>query len=249
MKSLTIFTTLLAAYSTNKYLVKAHVVDSESLTEILLDEAPTEINNDAPIEVIIDEDSTLEDVNEDSTLEDINEDSDFDTTEKTGKLPADFKWGSATAAYQIEGAWNEDGRGESVWDHFTHLYPKNVYSRDRSNPNSTNGNVACDSYHKFDEDIKMMKIMNANHYRFSISWSRVFPDGQAKKIDGKWNNNEKGAAYYDTLINALIENDITPLVTLYHWDIPYALHEKYGGWLDYRSQYDFANYAEFCFER
>ena len=165
------------------------------------------------------------------------------------KLPSDFKWGAATAAYQVEGAWKTDGRGESVWDHFTHLYPENVESGDRSNPDSTNGNVACDSYHKFDEDIKMMKIMKATHYRFSISWSRLFPDGEARKgADGKWNVNEKGADYYNMVIDTLIENHITPLATLYHWDLPYALHEKYGGWLDYRSQDDFASYAEYCFE-
>jgi len=168
--------------------------------------------------------------------------------EEKKKLPSDFKWGAATAAYQVEGAWDTDGRGESVWDHFTHLYPKNVESGDRTNPDSTNGNVACDSYHKFDEDIKMMKIMNANHYRFSISWPRLFPDGQARKVDGKWNVNQKGADYYNMVIDTLLENDITPLATLYHWDLPYALHEKYGGWLDYRSQDDFAAYAEYCFE-
>ncbi|OUM60955.1 glycoside hydrolase family 1 protein [Piromyces sp. E2] len=230
MKSLTIFTTLLAVYS-----IKAHVVDIDSNVESDSDDI-NDVSNDDPFSTVS--------VEEDSENDNIGEEE-----KGKGKLPADFKWGTATAAYQIEGAWNEDGRGESVWDHFTHLYPKNVYARDRSNPNATNGNVACDSYHKFEEDIKLMKIMNANSYRFSISWSRVFPDGQARKVDGKWNVNEKGAAYYDTLINALLENDITPLATLYHWDIPYALHEKYGGWLDYRSQYDFANYAEFCFER
>ncbi|OUM59508.1 glycoside hydrolase family 1 protein [Piromyces sp. E2] len=168
--------------------------------------------------------------------------------EPKDKLPSDFKWGAATAAYQVEGAWKTDGRGESVWDHFTHLYPMNVESGDRSNPNSTNGNVACDSYHKFDEDIKMMKIMKATHYRFSISWSRLFPNGEARKENGKWNVNQKGVDYYNMVVNTLIANNITPLATLYHWDLPYALHEKYGGWLDYRSQDDFAAYAEFCFE-
>jgi len=175
----------------------------------------------------------------------INNESEVETN---GKLPSDFKWGAATAAYQVEGAWNVDGRGESVWDHFTHLYPLNVESGDRTNENSTNGNVACDSYHKFDEDIKMMKIMHANHYRFSISWPRLFPDGQARKTDGKWNVNQKGTDYYNMVIDTLLENDITPMATLYHWDLPYALHEKYGGWLDYRSQDDFAAYAEYCFE-
>jgi len=172
-----------------------------------------------------------------------------DDLEGLKKLPADFKWGAATAAYQVEGAWNEEGRGESVWDHFTHLYPKNVESGDRTNPDSTNGNVACDSYHKFDEDIKMMKIMNAKYYRFSISWPRLFPSGEARKEGDQWNVNELGAQYYDQVVNKLLENNIIPFATLYHWDLPYALHEKYGGWLDYRSEDEFAAYAEFCFER
>jgi len=179
----------------------------------------------------------------------------FDNTEEKElkgkkKLPADFKWGAATAAYQIEGAWNVDGRGESVWDHFTHEYPMNVQSGDRSNKYSTNGDIACDSYNKFEEDLKLLKIMNAKYYRFSLSWVRLFPDGQAKKDkDGKWNVNEKGAEYYDNIINTLLKNDIQPFVTIFHYDTPYALHQKYGGWLDYHSEDDFANYAEFCFER
>jgi len=198
------------------------------------------------------EDSSVEDVS--AGLEDIDSGVEDSGDEESNiknlkKLPADFKWGAATAAYQVEGAWNEDGRGESVWDHFTHLYPHNVESGDRKNTDSTNGNVACDSYHKFEEDIKMLKIMNAKYYRFSISWPRLFPDGQAKKVNGKWNVNELGAAYYDTLVNALLANNIIPFATLYHWDLPYALHVKYGGWLDYQSEDDFAAYAEFCFER
>jgi len=243
MKYITIFSTLLAVSAAKKCVVK-NVADNAAAdnTENTMDPV---FNDD----VVSDEESTVN--VDDTTPLDNDEDSSVETSDKesSGKLPSDFKWGAATAAYQVEGAWNEGGRGESVWDHFTHLYPKNVESGDRSNPNSTNGNVACDSYHKFDEDIKMMKIMNANHYRFSMSWSRLFPDGQAKKVDGKWNVNEEGAQYYDMMIDTLIENDIVPMATLYHWDLPYALHEKYGGWLDYRSQFDFANYAEFCFER
>jgi beta-glucosidase len=231
MKTLTIFTTLLAVSAAKKCIVK------EPANAADVADVASEAENDTAV------------VSDDETKPIVEDEDSNDEPEKKGKLPSDFKWGAATAAYQVEGAWNTDGRGESVWDHFTHLYPKNVESGDRTNKDSTNGNVACDSYHKFDEDIKMMKIMNANHYRFSISWSRLFPEGVAEKDkNGKWIVNEKGVEYYDMVINTLLENDITPLATLYHWDMPYALHEKYGGWLDYRSQFDFANYAEFCFE-
>jgi len=218
MKSLTIFTTLLAVSAAKKCVVKKPA------------------NPKTNPELSTPEDSEVSDVEPTEPKKPLK------------KLPADFKWGAATAAYQVEGAWNEDGRGESVWDHFTHLYPKNVESGDRSISFSTNGDRACDSYHKFDEDVKMLKIMNAKYYRFSISWSRLFPDGQAKKVDGKWNVNQKGTDYYNMVIDTLLENDIIPFVTLYHWDLPYALHEKYGGWLDYHSQDDFAHYAEYCFE-
>jgi len=238
MKSLTIFTTLLAVTAAKKCVVNTAATNDAAAVSEVEDAAPINENSEAE-EVSA---PALEN-NEDS-----GEESDGNEAGKK-KLPSYFKWGAATAAYQVEGAWNTDGRGESVWDHFTHLYPKNVESGDRSNLDSTNGNVACDSYNKFDEDIKMMKIMHANHYRFSISWPRLFPNGQARKVDGKWNVNEKGAEYYDMVINTLIANDITPLATLYHWDLPYDLHKKYGGWLDYHSQDDFASYAEFCFER
>jgi len=236
MKSLTIFTTLLAVTAAKKCVVK----DTAAADAAVL----SDVEDVAPVDAPVDADVASEDeVNVDAPLDDAE-----DSADEKVKLPSDFKWGAATAAYQVEGAWNEDGRGESVWDHFTHFYPHNVESGDRTNPDSTNGNVACDSYHKFDEDVKMMKIMRATHYRFSISWSRLFPDGQARKVNGKWNVNQAGADYYNMVINTLLENDITPLATLYHWDLPYALHEKYGGWLDYRSQDDFAAYAEYCFE-
>ncbi|OUM60504.1 glycoside hydrolase family 1 protein, partial [Piromyces sp. E2] len=202
MKSLTIFTTLLAISAAKKCVVRNPVDNTKNdLAPVFNEDTPSD--DETPVNV---DDNTPVEKEDDSAIE--NSDIEDSENKSKGKLPADFKWGAATAAYQVEGAWNEDGRGESVWDHFTHLYPKNVESGDRSNPDSTNGNVACDSYHKFDEDIKMMKIMNANHYRFSMSWSRLFPDGQAKKVDGKWNVNEKGAEYYDMMINTLIENDI-----------------------------------------
>nr|AAD45834.1 beta-glucosidase [Orpinomyces sp. PC-2] len=237
MKTLTVFSALLAVTAAKKCIVKSDAAVASEAEEVTA-------------ELTAPEDSGVESGEDDELLDlstiDYGDDVDMSTVKK---LPADFKWGAATAAYQVEGAWDEEGRGESVWDHFTHLYPKNVESGDRSKDFSTNGNIACDSYHKFDEDVKMLKLMNAKYYRFSISWPRLFPDGQARKVDGKWNVNEKGAEYYDMVINTLLKNDIVPFVTLYHWDLPYALHEKYGGWLDYHSQDDFAKYAEFCFER
>jgi len=252
MKTLSVFTTLLAVTAAKKCIVRetaAPAADDNAIaSEAEAEDIP--IVNDVPAaDANVGSDDEPADVDADADNNDAPDlGSDVESDAEKVKLPSDFKWGAATAAYQVEGAWNEDGRGESVWDHFTHLYPKNVESGDRSNPDSTNGNVACDSYHKFDEDIKMMKIMKATHYRFSISWSRLFPDGQARKVDGKWNVNQKGADYYNMVIDTLLENEITPLATLYHWDLPYALHEKYGGWLDYRSQDDFAKYAEYCFE-
>ncbi|ORX86731.1 beta-glucosidase [Anaeromyces robustus] len=255
MKTLTLFTTLLAVSAAKKCIVKPSSSNDsgiESGEESSLNNLPSDPSNPSnPSDPSNSSDpsnpSNTDPTNPTNPGEQTNHDILVEKARAEGKLPADFKWGAATAAYQVEGAWNEDGRGESVWDHFTHLYPHNVEGEE-GNEDSISGNVACDSYHKFDEDIEMMKIMKATHYRFSISWSRLFPDGQAKKEEGKWNVNEKGVEYYNSVINKLIENNVTPLVTLYHWDLPYALHEKYGGWLDYHSQYDFANYAEFCFE-
>jgi len=263
MKTLTVFTTLLAATAAKKCIVKENNTpagDDVAINSEVEDApvVPVTGGDDTPVVPVVGNDDVPAVGSDDEPAAEVSadvepENDSGDETDGEGKvekkkLPSDFKWGAATAAYQVEGAWNTDGRGESVWDHFTHLYPKNVESGDRTNPDSTNGNVACDSYHKFDEDVKMMHIMHATHYRFSISWSRLFPDGQAKKVNGKWNVNEKGTEYYNTVINTLLANNITPLATLYHWDLPYALHEKYGGWLDYRSQDDFAAYAEYCFE-
>lgn len=116
-------------------------------------------------------------------------------------LPKDFLWGSATSSYQIEGAYNIDGREFSIWDTFSH-YSGKVRNNDT-------GDVACDHYHRYKEDIAIMKKLNFNSYRFSISWSRLL------KSNGEIN--PKGAQFYNNLINELIENNITPFVTLYHW--------------------------------
>jgi beta-glucosidase len=130
------------------------------------------------------------------------------------RFPKDFLWGTATAAYQVEGAWNTDGKGESIWDRFAHT-PGKV--RDGSN-----GDVACDEYHRFKEDIAIMKRLNQKSYRFSTSWPRVQPDGRGAV-------NAKGLDYYSRLVDALLEAGIRPFCTLYHWDLPQAL-EDLGGW-------------------
>jgi len=130
-------------------------------------------------------------------------------------LPAGFKIGAATAAYQIEGAVAEDGRGESIWDRFTHT-PGTIKDGQR-------GDIACDHYHRWREDIALMQRLNLNAYRFSIAWPRILPDGRGKV-------NEAGLEFYDRLVDALLERGIEPFATLYHWDLPQALQDHGGGW-------------------
>ncbi len=142
-------------------------------------------------------------------------------------FPKDFIWGAATAAYQIEGAALEDGRGESIWDRFSRI-PGTVLNGD-------NGDVACDHYHRYPEDINLMQELGIKAYRFSISWSRIFPNGDKVR-------NEAGFAFYDKLINSLLAAGIEPLVTLYHWDLPQALQEN-GGWANRSIIDSFAYYA------
>jgi beta-glucosidase len=139
----------------------------------------------------------------------------------------DFVWGVATAAYQIEGAWNEDGKGENIWDVFSHE-SGHVFE-------GHTGDVACDHYHRYKEDVKLMKELGITAYRFSISWSRLIPDGVGEI-------NPKGVEFYSNLIDELLANGIEPYVTLFHWDYPYALHKK-GGWLNDDSVKWFADYA------
>lgn len=145
----------------------------------------------------------------------------------------DFTWGVATSAYQIEGAAEEDGKGLSIWDMYCKENGK-VFS-------GHTGDIACDHYHRFKEDIKLMKKMGIKAYRFSISWPRVIPNGVGEV-------NEKGLAFYDTLVDALLENGIEPYVTLFHWDYPYALHKR-GGWMNPESPKWFAEYAKVIVER
>jgi beta-glucosidase len=143
------------------------------------------------------------------------------------RFPGDFVWGVATSAYQIEGAAHEDGRGDSIWDEFCRR-PGTI--RDGSN-----GDRACDHYHRMAEDVALIADLNARAYRFSISWPRVQPLGS-----GAWN--ERGFDFYDRLIDALLARDIAPHVTLYHWDLPQSLQER-GGWLDRDTIARFTDYA------
>ena len=131
-------------------------------------------------------------------------------------FPADFTIGAATAAYQIEGAVAEDGRGESIWDRFTHT-PGTI-------ADGQTGDIACDHYHRWRDDIALMKQLNLNAYRFSIAWPRIVPEGRGKV-------NEAGLAFYDRLVDGLLEAGIAPFVTLYHWDLPQLLQDEGGGWL------------------
>jgi beta-glucosidase len=143
-------------------------------------------------------------------------------------FPRNFLWGAATAAYQIEGAWQEDGKGESIWDLFAHTPGKIKYG--------DTGDVACDSYHRWREDITLMRAMNLNSYRFSISWPRIQPLGSGFA-------NSKGLDYYSRLVDALHEAGIRPLVTLYHWDLPQALEDA-GGWPNRDTADRFADYVD-----
>ncbi len=150
-------------------------------------------------------------------------------------LPADFEWGFATASYQIEGAVDVDGRGKSIWDTFCHLQPTRT--------KGANGDVACDHYHRYEEDFDLLSRYGAKAYRFSISWSRIIPlGGREDPIC------EKGVAFYNRLIDSLLARGIVPWVTLYHWDLPQGLHDRYGGWLNVQeSQLDFEHYARLCY--
>ena len=144
-----------------------------------------------------------------------------------------FLWGTATASYQIEGAVREDGRGPSIWDTFSHT-PGRV--RD-----GHTGDVACDHYHRYAEDVALMAGLGVNAYRFSIAWPRVMPDGGGAV-------NQAGLDFYDRLVDALCENGITPVPTLFHWDLPQALEDE-GGWLSRDTSRRFADYAAVVAER
>nr|ABY48758.1 glycosylhydrolase 1 [Leucaena leucocephala] len=147
-----------------------------------------------------------------------------------------FIFGTASASYQYEGAAKEGGRGPSIWDTFTHKYPEKISDR-------SNGDVANDEYHRYKEDVGIMKYMNLDAYRFSISWSRILPKG---KLSG--GINQEGIKYYNNLINELLANGLKPFVTLFHWDLPQALEDEYGGFLSSDIVKDYGDYAELCFK-
>lgn len=148
------------------------------------------------------------------------------------RFPKDFVWGAATASYQIEGAAHEDGRGESIWDRFCKT-PGNV-------SNGDTGDVACDHYHRYEEDINIMKDMNLAAYRFSIAWPRIFPSGAGQP-------NQKGLDFYKRLLDSLAKQGITPYATMYHWDLPQQLEEK-GGWVNRDTAKYFRDYAYYLLE-
>ena len=147
---------------------------------------------------------------------------------KIFSFPEDFIWGAATASYQIEGAWDADGKGENIWDRFSHT-PGNV-------ENGDTGDVACDHYHRWQEDIGLMKEIGLQAYRFSVSWGRILPEGKGQV-------NSAGIDFYNRLVDGLLEKGIEPYLTLYHWDMPQVLQDQ-GGWPARSTAEAFVEYAD-----
>jgi beta-glucosidase len=145
-----------------------------------------------------------------------------------------FAWGAATASYQVEGAVDEDGRGRSIWDTFAHTAGRTY--------NDENADVAVDHYHRYQEDVDLMAWMGLKAYRFSIAWPRIMPTGRGAI-------NEKGLAYYDRLVDALLEKGIQPWPTLFHWDLPQALEDEFGGWESREMVSYFGDYAALVADR
>src|SRR5262245_52945256 len=149
-------------------------------------------------------------------------------------FPKGFYWGVATSSYQIEGAADEDGKGKSIWDTYAHT-PGNIKDGDT-------GDVANDHYHRYKEDVKLMKDLGAKAYRFSIAWPRIFPNGTGEP-------NAKGLDFYSRLVDELLTAGIEPFPTLYHWDLPQALQDKNGGWQSRDTAKAFADYAGYMAEK
>lgn len=143
------------------------------------------------------------------------------------QFPSQFLWGVATAAYQIEGAWQADGKGESIWDRFSHT-PGKISNHD-------NGDVACDHYHRWPEDVALMQSLGIQSYRFSVAWPRILPTGRGQV-------NRAGLDFYSRLVDGLLAANIKPCLTLYHWDLPQALQDE-GGWVARSTAEAFADYA------
>src|SRR5262249_29134797 len=150
------------------------------------------------------------------------------------RFPDGFRWGVATSAYQIEGAWDEDGKGLSIWDAYAHTPGKTK--------NDENGDVANDHYHRYEEDVALMESIGATAYRFSIAWPRIFPEGSGKP-------NPKGLDFYSRLVDELLAAGIEPFATLYHWDLPQTLQDEYGGWQSVETAKAFADYAGYVAEQ
>ncbi len=149
-------------------------------------------------------------------------------SQMAGKFPEGFLWGSATASYQVEGAVKEDGRGATIWDTFSHTPGKVV--------NNATGDIADDHYHRYKEDVQLMKALGVKSYRFSIAWSRIFPQGTGAP-------NQKGLDFYKHLVDELLANGIQPFATLYHWDLPQTLQDNGGGWESRDTSKAFGDYA------
>jgi beta-glucosidase len=150
------------------------------------------------------------------------------------RFPDGFFWGVATSAYQIEGAWNEDGKGPSIWDRYAHT-PGNIR-------NDESGDVANDHYHRYKEDVALLRSIGATAYRFSIAWPRIFPDGTGQP-------NPKGLDFYHRLVDELRASGIEPFATLCHWDLPQTLQDRYGGWRSTDTAKAFADYAGYVAEQ
>ncbi|XP_050210017.1 beta-glucosidase 13-like [Mercurialis annua] len=153
-------------------------------------------------------------------------------------FPEGFYWGAATSAYQVEGHANKSGRGPSIWDTYVHEYPERIDDR-------SNADVTVDFYNHYQDDLKRMsKQLGMNAYRFSISWTRVIPSGRIRE-----GINEEGIEFYNKVIDEMIKNGLTPFGTIFHWDVPQALEDKYGGFRSRNIVADFKDFAELCFER
>lgn len=148
-------------------------------------------------------------------------------------FPSGFQWATSAESFKVEGGWLEEGKGETIWDHFGH---------DGQTFENQTADLACDSYNKVDYDVYLLRGLQVNTYQFSISWARIFPLGQRDS------QSKKGTLYYDKLINTLIESGIQPVATLYHWDLPQALQDS-GGWTNESIVEAFKDYADFCFAR